>query len=99
VGAILDPGKQRTAFMLALSPICVDKFQRSADASVNLVEFKKASSQQGGSFIEKVSARRCPAVSQHGIVAQGCATMLGSLPVVMYLSFTQRPLRGSASQG
>jgi hypothetical protein len=33
---------------------CVDKFQRNADAASNLVEFKKASSWQGG-----FSSKRC----------------------------------------
>src|SRR5437868_5964219 len=42
-----------SAVVAALSPICVDKFQRSADVAVNLVEFKKISSYQQGSFIEK----------------------------------------------
>lgn len=54
-----------TALVSALSPICVDKFQHSADAAANLVELSKVSSWQQSSFIEKGAAgRRCPAVSQ-----------------------------------
>jgi hypothetical protein len=40
------------AVVTALSPICVDKFQRSAEAGANLVELRKVSSYQQGSFIE-----------------------------------------------
>ena len=36
------------AVVAALSPICVDKFQRSADAGTNMVELKKISSYQQG---------------------------------------------------
>jgi hypothetical protein len=42
-----------SALVSALSPICVDKFQRSADAAANLIELKKVNSWQQGSFIEK----------------------------------------------
>src|SRR5882672_11229955 len=42
-----------TAVISALSPICVDKFQHSAEAASNMVELKKVSSYQQGSFIEK----------------------------------------------
>src|ERR1043166_4561420 len=42
-----------SAVVAALSPICVDKFQRSAEAATNMVELKKVSSYQQGSFIEK----------------------------------------------
>src|ERR1043165_7610974 len=38
------------AVVTALSPICVDKFQHSAEASVNLAEFKKISTYQQSSF-------------------------------------------------
>ncbi len=41
------------AVVAALSPICVDKFQRSAEATSNMTELKKASSYQQGTFIEK----------------------------------------------
>jgi hypothetical protein len=40
--------------MLAvLAPICVDKFQHSADATNNFVELKKVSTYMQGSFVEK----------------------------------------------
>src|ERR1043165_2555006 len=42
-----------SAGVTALSPICVDKFQHSAEAANNMVELKKVSAYQQGSFIEK----------------------------------------------
>ena len=42
-----------SAVIAALSPICVDKFQRSAEATANMTELKKVSSYQQGTFIEK----------------------------------------------
>jgi len=68
------------ALVSALSPICVDKFQHSADAVSNLVEFKKVSSWQQGSFIEKGGWATMPGAEPANMaVAQACAVMLGSL--------------------
>jgi hypothetical protein len=52
------------ALVLALSPICVDKFQDGADAAANLLELKKVSSWQQSSFIEKGGWARSPAASR-----------------------------------
>jgi hypothetical protein len=69
-----------TALVSALSPVCVEKFEHSADAASNLVEFKKVSSWQQGSFIEKGGWATIPGgESANAAVAQACATMLGSL--------------------
>jgi hypothetical protein len=66
-----------TALVAALSPICVDKFQHSAEAVANLVEFKKVSSWQQGSFIEKGGWATMPGdQSASAEVAQACATLL-----------------------
>jgi hypothetical protein len=71
------------ALVLALSPICVDKFQHSADAAANLLELKKVSSWQQSSFIEKGGWATMPggepANAANAAVAQACATMLSSL--------------------
>jgi high-affinity Fe2+/Pb2+ permease len=68
------------ALVSALAPICVDKFQHSADAAANLVEFKKVSSWQQGSFIEKGGWATMPdGQPANAAVAQACATMLSSL--------------------
>ena len=69
-----------SAVVAALSPICVDKFQHSAEAAVNLVELKKISSYQQSSFIEKGGWATLPgSTSANSSVAQACADMLSSL--------------------
>jgi hypothetical protein len=68
------------AVIAALSPICVDKFQRSAEASANMTELKKVSSYQQGSFIEKGGWATLPGSdAANSSVAQACANMLSSL--------------------
>jgi len=69
-----------TALVSALSPICVDKFQHSAEATANLAEFKKVNSWQQGSYIEKGGWATMPGGDTADVaVAQACATMLGNL--------------------
>jgi hypothetical protein len=69
-----------TALVTALSPICVDKFQHSSQAAENMVELKKVSSWQQGSFIEKGGWATMPGGEPASTsVAQACATMLDSL--------------------
>lgn len=69
-----------SAVVAALSPICVDKFQRSAEAAGNLVELKKISSYQQSSFIEKGGWATLPgSTTANSSVAQACADMLSSL--------------------
>jgi hypothetical protein len=69
----------RSAVVAVLAPICVDKFQHSADATTNLVELKKVSSYMQGSFVEKGGWATPPGSSANSAVAQACATMLGNL--------------------
>jgi hypothetical protein len=69
-----------SAVVAALSPICVDKFQQSANAVTNMAELKKVSSYQQGSFIEKGGWATLPGSdAANSAVAQACATMLGNL--------------------
>jgi len=69
-----------SAVVAALSPICVDKFQHSAEAAVNLVELKKVSSYQQSSFIEKGGWATLPGSNTaNSSVAQACADMLSNL--------------------
>jgi hypothetical protein len=69
-----------SAVVAALSPICVDKFQRSADAAVNMTELKKVSSYQQGSFIEKGGWATLPGSDKADTaVAEACANMLSAL--------------------
>jgi hypothetical protein len=66
-----------SALVSALSPICVDRFKHSADAAANLTEFKKVSSWQQGSFIEKGDWTTMPSGDPaNSAVAQACATLL-----------------------
>jgi hypothetical protein len=68
------------AVVAALSPICVDKFQRSADAGTNMVELKKISSYQQGSFVEKGGWATLPGSDRaDSAVASACANMLSNL--------------------
>lgn len=69
-----------TAVVTALAPICVDRFQRSADAGTNMAELKKASSYQQASFVEKGGWATFPGSEQpDSSVAQACATLLNGL--------------------
>ena len=69
-----------TALVSALAPICVDKFQHSAEAAVNIVELKKVSTYQQGSFIEKGGWATLPGSDNaNSAVARQCAEMLSTL--------------------
>jgi hypothetical protein len=70
----------RSAVVAVLAPICVDKFQQSADAANNFVELKKVSAYLQGSFVEKGGWATSPGSDKaNSAVAQACATMLGNL--------------------
>jgi hypothetical protein len=68
-----------SALVSALSLVCAEKFEHSADAAANLSELKKVSSWQRASLIEKggwtTMSNSDPANSA---VAQACATLLDS---------------------
>jgi hypothetical protein len=69
-----------SAVVAALAPICVDNFQRQANASATLVEMKAVSSWQQPSFIEKGGWATMPgSTSPDSTVARGCAEMLANL--------------------
>jgi hypothetical protein len=69
-----------SAVVAALAPICVDNFQRQANASAILVEMKAVSSWQQPSFIEKGGWATMPgSTSPDSTVARGCAEMLANL--------------------
>ena len=70
----------RSAVVAALAPICVDKFQHSAEAINNFVELKKVSAYMQASFVEKGGWATPPGSDKaNSAVAQACATMLGNL--------------------
>ncbi len=69
-----------TAVVAALSPICVDKFQRSADAAANPTELKKTSTYQQASPIEEGGWAVLPGSDKaNTAVALACASMLNDL--------------------
>jgi hypothetical protein len=71
--------KQRAsaAVVSALAPICADKFRQQADVSAKLVELKKASSWEQGSFIEKGGWATMPgSTTADSAVARACAEIL-----------------------
>ena len=68
------------AVVTALSPICVDKFQHTAGAAMNLAELKKTSSYQQASFIEQGGWATLPGSDRaNSAVARACAEMLNNL--------------------
>lgn len=69
------------AVVAALAPVCVDKFQRSGDASANLAELKKVNTWSQGEFVEKGGWAMVPgthAAERVSAVAQACAVLLAS---------------------
>jgi hypothetical protein len=69
----------QTAVVEVLAPICVDRFQRAAEAPANYVELKKVSSWQQDTFIEKGGWATFPGMtSPDRGVAQACANLLAA---------------------
>jgi hypothetical protein len=65
------------AVVIALAPICADKFQHEADVGTKLAELKKVSSWQQGSFIEKGGWATLPGQqTPRSSVASACADIL-----------------------
>ncbi len=68
------------AIVRVLAPICVDNFKRAAGADANLVEMKKVSSWQQGSFIEKGGWATMPGeAAPDSTVARACAELLAAM--------------------
>ncbi len=69
-----------SAVVKALAPICVDNFNRQANAAASLIELKKVSSWEQGSFIEKGGWATMPGgASPDSAVARVCAEMLANV--------------------
>jgi hypothetical protein len=66
------------AVVVALAPICVDKFQRSGDAAANRAVLKKTDAWSQADFIEKGGWATAPGSNpeQVSAVAKACATLL-----------------------
>jgi hypothetical protein len=69
-----------SAVAAAIAPICVEQFQRSADAAANLIALKKGGSWEQATFVEKGGWAVMPGSKtvDEG-VPQACAALLTSL--------------------
>jgi len=71
--------KVDAAVVLALAPVCVERFERGPDVAGNLAALKKAESWSQGTFIEKGGWATAPgskAPDQLSEVARKCASLL-----------------------
>ncbi len=69
-----------SAVVAAIAPICVDQFQRSADAGNNLTALKKVNVWEQGTFVEKGGWAVMPgSKSVDSGVPQACAALLSNL--------------------
>jgi hypothetical protein len=69
-----------SAVVAAIAPICVDQFQRSADAANNLTELKKTDSWQQAAYVEKGGWAIMPGSKEvDSGVPQACAAILSNL--------------------
>ena len=71
--------RANAAVVVALAPVCVEKFQHTADVSANLAALKKVDSWSQGDFVEKGGWAAFPGSNpptQVTAVAQACASLL-----------------------
>jgi hypothetical protein len=69
------------AVVVALAPVCVDKFQHAGDATANLAALKKVESWQQGDFVEKGGWATVPGTNSServSAVAKACAVLLAA---------------------
>jgi hypothetical protein len=67
------------AVVLALAPVCVDKFQRAGDATTNLASLRRVEVWSQGEFVEKGGWATVPgshSVDRLSAVAKACAGLL-----------------------
>ena len=74
--------RANAAVVVALAPVCVDKFQHSPEFSANLAALKKIDSWSQGAFVEKSGWATVPgskdSPEQVKEVARACALLLAS---------------------
>jgi hypothetical protein len=69
-----------SAIVSVLAPICVEKFQQQSDSATKLVEFKKTTSWDQRSLIEKAGWAVMPGTEKsNSAVATACADKLGRI--------------------
>ena len=70
------------AMVVALAPICVDRFRAQGDAPAKIAELAKASSWERGSVVEKSGFALMPgSKTTDSDVARACAEMLATPPL------------------
>jgi len=73
--------RANAAVVVALAPVCVEKFRHAADVPANLAALKKVDSWSQGDFVEKGGWATVPGSTspqQVTAVAQACALLLAS---------------------
>jgi hypothetical protein len=71
--------RANAAVIVALAPLCVDKFQKAAEMSTNLAALKKVDAWSQGDFVEKGGWATLPGKSSPELVsavAKACALLL-----------------------
>ena len=69
-----------SAVIAAVAPICVDQFQRSADAAANMTALKKTDSWQQAAYVEKGGWAVMPgSKAADSGVSQACAALLSAV--------------------
>jgi hypothetical protein len=74
--------RSKAAVVVALAPLCVERFNRAPDAPANLIALKKADSWSQGDFVAKGGWATMTATSpadQVSDVAKACATLLAGV--------------------
>ena len=74
--------RAKAAVIVALAPVCVEKFQHTTDVSTNLAALKKADSWSQGDFVEKGGWATVPGSGtpeQVSAVAKACAALLAGV--------------------
>jgi hypothetical protein len=73
--------RAHAAVVVALAPVCVDKFEHTANAPANRAAFKKLESWAQGEYVEKGGWAAVPGANppeQESAVARACALLLAS---------------------
>ena len=72
-----------SAVVAAVAPICVDQFQRSADAAANMTALKKTDSWQQAAYVEKggwavvpAARRLIPVCPRHALLSSAASNSL-----------------------
>ena len=71
--------RRSSEIVRVLAPICVDKFQRAADAGANLEALKKTNSWKRDELIVKAGWATFPGSEPDRKVAEACATLLSQV--------------------